>query len=270
MPLQNLKVDPYKYQFFKKSDLYIYQSAQFGAKFWAKSPNFSKIFLKLSQFGSNLRKFWKIGPFIYQILHFIRGHSYTKRLILLAMLAAHPHRVFCTEYPPGGRSFNTWHWWSQWGSHLLVVLSPWIQTVRIPVTTVRAIIVGRTGCPPKTSDWEIYADLLGKKRQGRNVKLGIMERKRRKIVKGKMEIGKKNGREGGKVSEWGEDLFCFSFLKWLKFVLGLPKWKFSAGKKHFTPGKKIRKNDFAPSEKNFLSEGSLFRVKYDFGGDPSI
>ena len=26
-------------------------------------------------------------------------------------------------------------------------------------------------------------------------------------------------------------------------------WEFSTGKKHFTPGKKIRKNDFAPSEK---------------------
>ena len=47
----------------------------------------------------NLGNFWKIDPFIYQILHFIRGHSYTKRLILLPMLAAHPPRVFCTKYP---------------------------------------------------------------------------------------------------------------------------------------------------------------------------
>ena len=36
----------------------------------------------------------------------------------------------------------------------------------------------------------------------------------------------------------------------LKFVLGLPKYKFSTGKKHFTPGRKIRKTDFAPSEKS--------------------
>ena len=35
----------------------------------------------------------------------------------------------------------------------------------------------------------------------------------------------------------------------LKFVLGLPKWEFCSGKKHFTPGNQIRKNDFAPSEK---------------------
>ena len=33
MPLLNVKVDPYKYQFSKKSDPFIYQSAQFGTKF---------------------------------------------------------------------------------------------------------------------------------------------------------------------------------------------------------------------------------------------
>ena len=34
-------------------------------------------------------------------------------------------------------------------------------------------------------------------------------------------------------------LFSFAchFSKILKFVLGLPKWEFSTGKKHFTPGK---------------------------------
>ena len=57
--------------------------------------------------------------------------------------------------------------------------------------------------------------------------------------------------EVGKVIKRGEDLFFFAFHFWKrrKFVLGLPKWEFSTGKKHFTPGKKIRKNDFAPSEK---------------------
>ena len=45
-------------------------------------------------------------------------------------------------------------------------------------------------------------------------------------------------------------VFVFAFHLWKrrKFVLGLPKWEFSTGKKHFTPGKKIRKNDFAHSE----------------------
>ena len=37
--------------------------------------------------------------------------------------------------------------------------------------------------------------------------------------------------------------FIFSLFKTLKFVLGLPKWEFSTRKK-------IRKNDFAPSEKH--------------------
>ena len=44
---RTLKVDPYKYQCFsRKSDPFMYQSAQFGAKFWAKSQDFSKILLK--------------------------------------------------------------------------------------------------------------------------------------------------------------------------------------------------------------------------------
>ena len=44
--------------------------------------------------------------------------------------------------------------------------------------------------------------------------------------------------------------FFFSLFKTTKICFGLPKWKFSTGKKHFTLGKKIRKNDLAPS-KNF-------------------
>ena len=46
--------------------------------------------------------------------------------------------------------------------------------------------------------------------------------------------------------------FAFHFSKRRKFVLGLPKWNFSTGKKAFHAGKKIRKNDFAPSEKFLL------------------
>ena len=42
-------------------------------------------------------------------------------------------------------------------------------------------------CPPKTSDWEIFADVSGKKRQGKKGKGVIIEKKRRKIVKGKVE-----------------------------------------------------------------------------------
>ena len=94
MPLQNLKADPYKYQFSRKSDPLIYQLAQFLAQFWAKSPDFSKIFVNLSQFWLKFGKILKINPYIYKILHFIRGYLYTKKLILLSMLAAHPCKVF--------------------------------------------------------------------------------------------------------------------------------------------------------------------------------
>ena len=40
---------------------------------------------------------------------------------------------------------------------------------------------------PQTSDWEISADLPGKKRQGRKGKGVKIEKKRRKIVKGKVK-----------------------------------------------------------------------------------
>ena len=42
-------------------------------------------------------------------------------------------------------------------------------------------------CPPETSDGEISADLLGKKRLGKNGKGGKMEKKKRKIGKGNVE-----------------------------------------------------------------------------------
>ena len=43
-------------------------------------------------------------------------------------------------------------------------------------------------------------------------------------------------------------VFSFHFSK-PEIVLGLPKWEFPTGKKHFTLEKKFRKNEFAPSEK---------------------
>ena len=42
-------------------------------------------------------------------------------------------------------------------------------------------------CPPETSDREIFADVSGKKRQGKKGKGVKIEKKRRKIVKGKAE-----------------------------------------------------------------------------------
>ena len=78
-------------------------------------------------------------------------------------------------------------------------------------------------------------------------KKGVKIEKKEKNCKTK---GGKLKMEGEKVTNWGEDFFlknffkyfCFSLFKITKFVLGLRKWKFSTGKK-------IMKNDFAPSEK---------------------
>ena len=48
--------------------------------------------------------------------------------------------------------------------------------------------------------------------------------------------------EGGKATKRGEDFFFFfHFSKPLKSVLGLPKWKFSTGKKHFMSEKNQEK-----------------------------
>ena len=73
---------------------------------------------------------------------------------------------------------------------------------------------------------------------------GKMENKKRKGGKGRWKIGNR-WEKGEKYENGTEDLwgfffffFAFHFLKQLKFVLGLPKWKFSTGKKHFTPAGK--------------------------------
>ena len=96
---------------------------------------------------------------------------------------------------------------------------------------------GRGGrVPPDTSHWEIFADLPGKREAREN---GEKKKENLKMEGGKLKKGRRkhhNLRRG-----------LFFFL--MKFVLSLPKCEFSTGKKHSTPGKKIRKNDFAPSEK---------------------
>ena len=66
-------------------------------------------------------------------------------------------------------------------------------------------------------------------------------------------------RKSGKLKMEGEKLQTEKrtfppphFSKPLKFVLGLPKWEFFYRKKAFHLGKKIRKNNFALSEKYFF------------------
>ena len=102
-------------------------------------------------------------------------------------------------------------------------------------------------CPQRLLTGKFLLTCREKRGKEKREKWWKLRRKRRTIVKGNVENEKKG--------RWKSYKMIFSlslhFSKPLKFVLVLPKWKFSTGKKHFTPGKKISKNDFAPSEKNF-------------------
>ena len=62
------------------------------------------MFLILSQFWLKFGQILKNRPILIPDFAFYKGHSYTKRLILLPILAAHPRRVFCTKYPRGQKS----------------------------------------------------------------------------------------------------------------------------------------------------------------------
>ena len=110
----------------------------------------------------------------------------------------------------------------------------------------------------ETSDQEISADLPGKKRQGKKEKGVKIEKKRRKIVKGKVENWKwKVEKLKNEKKKWGEDFFfCFVFVfcfplfkKTTKISFGSTKMEIFYREKVFHAWKKIRKNDFATSEK---------------------
>ena len=76
-------------KFLRISDPFIYQSDQF-------SPNFEQ---------NHPKKFLKIDPFIYKVLHFIsmiRGHSYTKMLICYPCCSLRYNDLY--------RLFLTSHW----------------------------------------------------------------------------------------------------------------------------------------------------------------
>ena len=81
---------------------------------------------------------------------------------------------------------------------------------------------GGTECPPETSDREIFADLPGKKRQGKKGKGGRMEKKRKKIVKKKVENWKW---KEGKLQNEETILFFFFFplFKMTKICFGSTK-----------------------------------------------
>ena len=84
-----------------------------------------------------------------------------------------------------------------------------------------------------------------KKRQGKKGKGVKIEKEEKEREGGKFKM------EGGKVTKWGEDLFlfCFSLFKTTKICFGSTKMEIFYREKAFHARKKIRKNDFAPSEK---------------------
>ena len=110
--------------FTKKNEThFLYQSH----KFKQNLPQISHYFPKLVSFQANLgnlvsdwwnwaylrdnfRKFWKYDPCLYQFLHWIRGHHYTRRLILRPISAARPRTDPYTKNPPGSESnIRSWN-----------------------------------------------------------------------------------------------------------------------------------------------------------------
>ena len=115
--------------------------------------------------------------------------------------------------------------------------------------------------PPQTSDWEISADLPGKKRQGKKGKGVKIEKKRRKIVKGKVKNWKWKV-ESYKMRRGLFFFFCFSLFKTTKICFGSTKLEIFYREKALHTRKKIRKNDFAPSEK-FSCYAPAYRIHWE-------
>ena len=85
---------PYKYQFFKKNRPIYLPAGSILCPFMGKIIQFSK------NSGFNLIKFWEINLPIYNILHFIKNHLYTKTMILLLMLVVHSRTTIVLSTPP--------------------------------------------------------------------------------------------------------------------------------------------------------------------------
>ena len=112
-------------------------------------------------------------------------------------------------------------------------------------TTDSGVTGGGGGGSPQRLLTGKFLWCIGKKRQGKKREKGWkLRRKEGKSEKGRWKKKPENGSRKSYKKSWGPFFFFFAFHFWKrrKFVLGLPKWEFSAGGK-------IRKNDFAPSEK---------------------
>ena len=63
-------------------------------KFWCQIDKIRPIFTPILEMFENMTH-------VYQFLHWIRGHRYTRRLILRPISAARPRVDLCTKNPPG-------------------------------------------------------------------------------------------------------------------------------------------------------------------------
>ena len=115
---------------------------------------------------------------------------------------------------------------------------------------ISGVTGGRQGCrmPPRDFWPGNFCWPTGKKGGKEKREKGWKLRRKGKFLKGKVENWKWKV-EKLQNEESSPPLF-FHLSKPLKFVLGLPKWKFSTGKKHFTPGEKSGKMTLPP-QKNF-------------------
>ena len=109
--------------------------------------------------------------------------------------------------------------------------------VSIMCVTISGVTGRGTECPLMFSTGNFFADLRGKERQGK------MEKKRRKIAKGKLE-GEKSMKMSRKLT------FFFLHVETTEICCGCTKIEISTRKKKtFHAGKKIKKSDFATPEK---------------------
>ena len=97
--------------------------------------------------------------------------------------------------------------------------------------------------PPETSDREIFADVSGKKRQGKKGKWVKIEKKRWKIGNGSRKTSEKE------VRTFFFFFFCFSLLKTTKICFGSTKMGIFYREKAFHAGKKNQEKWLCPLRK---------------------
>ena len=116
--------------------------------------------------------------------------------------------------------------------------------VYVPAIHPQSDPSGVTGGGAETSDWEISADLPGKKRQGKKGKEVKVEKKRRKTVKGQKLQNEDKMRRGF--------FFCLSLFKTTKICFGSTKMEIFYREKSILFQEKNQEKWLCPLRKIFL------------------